>query len=129
MSQKFFQCFDGKDYIHFFCRYDALLSGMKAVKLFLFLFMVVLRFYLEYVIDIYNHTHSKNALPAKSWSDHSSMLLWHKVSGCFGIPSLLWTLSYRLIGYFLCCNIKSYDRHSQFSLSNFENTVLIPKWA
>ena len=37
---KFFQCFDGKDYIHFFCRYDALLSWYEGSETFFVSFMV-----------------------------------------------------------------------------------------
>ena len=72
---KFFQCFDGRDFIDFFCGYDALLSRYKGSETFFVSFMVVLRFYLEYVIDIYNHTIPEKSLPAKSWRITLSMLV------------------------------------------------------
>ena len=91
--------------------------------------MVVLRFYLEYVIDIYNHTIPEKCFTSKELEDHLKYAIVALKSVMFGNPKFVMDTRYRLIGYFLCCNIKSYDRHSQFSLPNFENTVLIPKWA
>ena len=75
VSPSFFQCFDGKDFIDFFCGYDALLSWYKGSETFFVSFMVVLRFYLEYVIDIHNHTIPENHLLAKSWRITLSMLV------------------------------------------------------